>query len=55
MDRDIGHGQTLESVINAPKVELVVRLGELVIGERKLWIALDCLIQQLNGLRQALE
>ena len=32
-----------------------MRLGELVIGKRKLWIALGCFIQQLNGLRQALQ
>ena len=42
-------------MINAAKIELIVRLGELVIGKCELWIALGCLIQQLNGLRQALQ
>jgi hypothetical protein len=37
-------------VINARKIELIVGLGELVIGKREGGIAFDCLIQQANGL-----
>src|SRR5215475_14150988 len=54
MDRGIGHGQARGRMINTGKIELVMCAGELVIGERKLWIALGRLIQQPNGLKQAL-
>jgi len=41
-------------VIGTKEVEQVVSVRKLVMGKGKGWITLKCLIQQANGLEQAL-
>jgi hypothetical protein len=41
-------------VIYTSEVEQIVSVGQLIIGKRKSWIAFNRLVQQANGLGQAL-
>src|SRR5205807_9707229 len=54
LDGRVGHGQPRRSVIGPKEVEQVVSVRKLVMGKGKGWIKLKCLIQQANGLEQAL-
>src|SRR5438552_17747620 len=46
--------QTSGSVIDLVRVNHIVRKGQLAIGEKEVWIASNCLIQQIHGLGKAL-
>ena len=54
LDRCVGHGQSRRSMIETGEVDQIVSVGKLVIGKRESWIALDCLIQEINGFQQTL-
>src|SRR5439155_1625781 len=54
LDCPVGHGQPRRSVVHTLEVEHIVSLGKLVICKCEDGIAFDCLIQEANGLKQAL-
>src|SRR6266478_292339 len=54
LDCPVGHGQPRRSVVDTLEVEHIVSLGKLVICKCEDGIAFDCLIQEANGLKQAL-
>jgi hypothetical protein len=53
-DRRVGHGQSPSSMVEPGEVDHIVSMGKLVIGKREVGIAFDRLVEQPNGLGQAL-
>src|SRR5690348_2408989 len=53
-NRGLSQFQALARVIDRPDIQLIVCVRELVIGERKRWIAFERLLEQVDGFEELL-
>src|SRR4026209_2696771 len=53
LDRVVSHRQSCRSVIDPHEINLIVSLGELVVGQGKVWIAFHRFVEQANSFKKA--
>ena len=53
LDRVVSHRQSCRSVIDPHEINLIVSVGQLVVGQGKVWIAFHRFVEQANSFKKA--